>query len=376
MTTQGMVRRFVAGFVAVAALALALVAGAGSASAAGGYAGAVYTESNAASGNMVIIFHRAADGTLTPGGMVATGGRGTGAALGSQGAVTLSEDGRLLFAVNAGSDDVSVFRVRPYGLTLVDRIYSEGMMPVSVAARWPFLYVLNAGGDGNIAGFRIGWNDHLLPIDGATQPLSQAGGTGAAQIAFVPDDNALVVTEKATNRIDTYTLAGNGVAGPPMVHTSAGATPFGFDFGKRGTLVVSEAFGGTANASALSSYRVSHDSFDVVTASAHTTQTAACWVAVTGNGKVAYTTNAGSDSISSYTIGNDGSLTLLAARAGETGAGSHPTDMALSRNSQYLYTLNAATHTLSGFQVAADGGLTPVALMPGMPAASVGLVAR
>ncbi len=375
MTTKSRVRGFVAGAVVMAVLALALVMGAGSA-AADGDAGAVYTQSNAASGNMVYVYSRAADGMLMPAGMVATGGKGTGAGLGSQGAVTLSEDNRLLFVVNAGSNDVSVFRVRPDGLTLVDRQSSGGMMPVSVASRGSLLYVLNAGGDGNISGFRVAWNGHLLAIDGSTQPLSQKGGTGPAQVGFAPDGNTLVVTEKATNKIDTYTVGWNGAAGAPTVHASTGATPFGFDFGKRGALVVSDAFGGAANASALSSYTVTRDAFSAVGGPVFTTQTAACWVVVTGNGKVAYTTNAGSDSISSYSIGNDNSLTLLNARAGDTGAGSHPTDMALSNNSQYLYTLNAFTHTMSGFSVAADGSLTMVMQMPNMPEASVGIAAR
>ncbi|MFN8476067.1 MAG: beta-propeller fold lactonase family protein [Anaerolineae bacterium] len=375
-------RRLVAGALVMAVLALALVVGAGSA-AADGNAGAVYTLSNATAangGNAVLVFDRAADGTLTAAGSYGTGGNGTGAGLGSQGAVVLSEDGTWLFAVNAGSNSVSVFRVRPNGLSLVDRQPSGGMMPISVTSRGSLLYVLNAGDasntGANITGFRVNWTGRLLPIDGSTQPLSQASGTGPAQVSFSPDGNTLVVTEKATNKIDTYKVGWNGAAGAPTVHASAGATPFGFDFGKRGALVVSEAFGGAPTASALSSYRVSDDGFNVVSASVHTTQTAACWVVVTGNGKYAYTTNAGSDSISSYNVNNDDSLTLLKSVAGSTGAGSHPTDMALSHNSQYLYALNAFTHTMSGFSVQADGSLAPVMSMNGMPEFSVGLAAR
>lgn len=378
MTTM-MFRRLVVGAVVMAALALALVVGAGSA-AADGNAGAVYTLSNAASGNEVVMFNRAADGTLSMAGRYGTGGAGTGKGLGSQGAVVLSEDGTWLFAVNAGSNSVSVFRVRPTGLTLVDRQPSGGMAPISVTSRGALLYVLNAGdasnSGANITGFRVGWTGRLAPIDGSTQPLSQASGTGPAQVSFAPDGDMLVVTEKATNKIDTYRVRWNGAASAPTVHNSAGQTPFGFDFGKRGALVVSEAFGGAANASALSSYRVADGGFTLVSASALTNQTAACWVVVTGNGKYAYTTNAGSDSISSYAVNNDDSLTLLQSVAASTGAGSHPTDMALSHNSQYLYTLNAFTHTMSGFSVQSDGSLTPVMSMNGMPEFSVGLAAR
>lgn len=377
MTT--MFRRLVVGAVVMAALAVALVVGVGSASADGG-AGAVYTLSNATGGNEVLVFDRAADGTLTAAGRYATGGNGSGKGLGSQGAVVLSEDGTWLFAVNAGSNSVSVFRVRPNGLTLVDRQPSGGMAPISVTNRGSLLYVLNAGDatnmGANITGFRVGWTGRLLPIDGSTRPLSQASATGPAQVGFTPNGDSLVVTEKATNKIDVYKVGWNGAAAAATVYASAGQTPFGFDFGKRGALVVSEAFGGAANASALSSYRVTDDTFHLVSASVLTTQTAACWVVVTGNGKYAYTTNAGSDSISSYGVNNDDSLTLLNSVAGSDGAGSHPIDMALSHNSQYLYALNALTHTISGFSVQSDGSLTPVMTMNGMPEFSVGLAAR
>lgn len=377
MTT--MFRRVVVGAVVAAVLALALVVGAGSA-AADGNAGAVYTLSNAASGNAVVVFDRAADGTLMGAGSYPTGGHGTGKGLGSQGAIALSEDGTWLFAVNAGSDSISVFRVRPQGLTLVDRQPSGGMMPISLTNRGSLLYVLNAGdtanAGANITGFRIGWTGRLLPIDGSTQPLSQATGVGPAQVSFAPDGDMLVVTEKATNRIDTYKVGWNGAASAPTVHDSAGKTPFGFDFGKRGTLVVSEAFGGAANASALSSYHVSEAGLSVVSASVLTNQTAACWVVVTGNGKYAYTTNTGSASISGYGIGANGSLTLLNSVSGDTGAASHPLDMALTRNSQYLYALDFGTQAISAFSVQADGSLTPVMGVTGLPMTAVGLAAR
>src|SRR6266508_1234837 len=84
-------RSFVAGLVALAALALA-----GSALAAPGGAGAVYTLTNSPFGNAVAVFDRAGDGSLAAAGTYATGGSGTGAGLGSQGAVVLSADGRRL----------------------------------------------------------------------------------------------------------------------------------------------------------------------------------------------------------------------------------------------------------------------------------------
>src|SRR5947209_15705137 len=119
---------------------------AASAAAADGAPGAVYTLMNLTSGNAVAVFARAADGTLSAAGSVATGGTGTGAGLGSQGALALSDDGRWLFAVNAGSNDVSVFDVGPVGLALASRTASGGTLPISLTVHGHVLYVLNAGG--------------------------------------------------------------------------------------------------------------------------------------------------------------------------------------------------------------------------------------
>ena len=354
------------------------VNGIGVAAAKGNDVGAVYTLTNSATGNEVAIFNRAADGTLTAAGTVSTGGLGTGAGLGSQGALTLSKNGKWLFAVNAGSDDVSVFAVSASGLTLVDKVASGGDLPISVTNHKNLVYVLNAGGSGNITGFTLNKRGKLAPIAGSTRNLSNNGvgaAPGPAQIEFSPDGEVLVVTEKATNLIDTYAVDEDGLAGSVTTDPSNGVTPFGFEFSKRGTLIVSEAFGGAVNASAASSYDVSDDEFESISASVPTNQTAACWVVVTKNGKYAYTTNAGSGSISAYRVSRDGSISLLHAQAGLTGDGSTPIDAALSGNSQYLYTLNAGAHTITGFAVSADGGLNSLGGVSGLIAGAAGLAA-
>ncbi|MBI5284014.1 MAG: beta-propeller fold lactonase family protein [Chloroflexi bacterium] len=376
---RNVLRRSGAAALAAAVTALAVAGafgGAGTASA-DGRGGAVYTLSNQIGGNSVLVFDRQADGSLTAAGSVDTGGVGTGGGLGSQGAVILTEDNHRLIAVNAGSNDLSVFDVRDGGLTLVDRASSGGIRPVSITVHDNVLYALNAGGSGSIAGFRIRGDGELAPIAGSIQPLTSASA-GPAQIQFTPDGEQLIVTEKATNAIVTYEVE-DGVASGPVSHASNGATPFGFGFGRRNTLIVSEAFGGAPDASAVSSYRVSEEG-DVasVTASAATHQTAACWIVVTKNGRFAYTTNAGSGSISGYRVARDGSLTLLDAdgRTGDTGAGSTPVDMALSRDSHFLFALGAGSHAITGFRVGADGSLVPAGSVNGLPAGTVGLAAR
>lgn len=341
--------------------------------------GTVYVMSNDAAGNAILAFDRAADGTLTPAGTFPTGGLGSGAGLGSQGALILSRDGRFLFAVNAGSNEISSFRVRPGGLILADTVSSNGERPISLAHDGRRLVALNAGGSGNVTAFTVGPSGQLRPIAGSTQPLSNGGvgpAPGPAQVSFTPNGRQLVVTEKATNMILTYPVTRDGIE-PPVAHPSAGQTPFGFGFGHRNTLIVSEAFGGAADASAVSSYRVGQGTVENITAAAPTTETAACWVVVTGNGKYAYTTNTGSGSVSGYAVAPDGSLTLLDAdgRTGETGAGSSPIDAALSGHSQYLYVLNAATHTVSAFAVGSDGSLSSLGDVA-VPAGAVGVAAR
>jgi 6-phosphogluconolactonase (cycloisomerase 2 family) len=75
----------------------------------------------------------------------------------------------------------------------------------------------------------------------------------------------------------------------------------------------------------VSSYLVSaNGALQVVSPAVPTTETAACWVVVTNDGRFAYTANAGSGSVSGLAIAFDGSLRLLDAdgQTGVTGAGS------------------------------------------------------
>lgn len=335
----------------------------------------VYTMSNASSGNAVLAFEQRGD-TLVPAGTFSTQGAGSGGGLGNQGALVLSEDGETLFVVNAGSNEVSVFRVHDNGLTLADKVSSGGVRPISIAVHEDRVYVLNAGGSGtgNITGFVLTSSDTLKPIPGSTRPLS-GPATAPAQVEFNPEGDTLVVTEKATRIIDTYTVDEYGVANGPVSHPSNGVTPFGFSFNKQGVLIVSEAFGGVANASAVSSYTLRNGGLTLLSGSVPDFQSAACWIVITKNGKFAYTSNTGSNNISSYSVGRDGTLTLLVAVAASTGAA--PIDMALRASSKFLYVLNAAARSIDVFRVdRGNGQLTPVTSASGLPAGANGLVAQ
>ncbi len=341
-----------------------------------GSPGAVYVPTNATTGNEVLVFPRAPDGTLGTPSAFSTGGKGSGGGLGNQGAIVLTQGSRWLLVVNAGSSELSVFAVGPDGLELTDRVSSGGELPVSVTAFRDLVYVLNAGGAGNISGFRFSRHGRLRPLPRSTRPLSSPAA-GAAQVEFSPEGDVLVVTEKATNTISTYVVKDDGRPEGPQPQPSVGPTPFGFAFSHRGTLVISEAFGGAAGASALSSYDVDDDGvLEVVSASVGTTQTAACWVVITRDNRFAYTTNTGSNTISAYRLGADGALTLLAPTGGDGVTGAAPIDMALSRNDRFLYTLNTGDGTISAFRVNPDGTLTSQVGAAGLPAGANGLAAR
>jgi 6-phosphogluconolactonase len=338
----------------------------------------VYTLSNQVNGNAVLEYTRAADGNLTYNASYATGGTGTGGGLGNQYAIILGEnddDENVLLAVNAGSNSISSFNVTGNGLELKSTVSSGGMRPVSITQHDDIVFVLNAGGMGNISGFKLSNNNMLTAIANSTRPLS-SNMAGAAQVSFVHDGKVLVVTEKTTNKIITYTVNANGM--PGMMHsiTSANATPFGFEALENGNIFVSEAAGGAAGASTLSSYHVSNDgSIALIDGPNGANQSAACWVVITNNGKYAYTTNTASNNLSNFDVNtSNGSISVNTAIAATTGMG--PIDAALSNNSKYLYILNAGSHTIGVYEVASNGALSFVQTMMGVPVGATGLAAR
>ncbi|HWC73785.1 MAG TPA: beta-propeller fold lactonase family protein [Gemmatimonadales bacterium] len=330
--------------------------------------GAVYALTNAVGANAVAVFARNADGSLAWTGNVATGGAGAGSGLGSQSAIALSDDGRWLVAVNAGSNDISAFSVGEAGPSLTGRVASGGIRPISVTVHGDLVYVLNAGNDGNISGFRIDHDGALAPIPQSTRPLSSTAA-GPAQVSFSPDGRWLVVTEKSTNRLDVYGVTSDGVAWSAGTTASAGGTPFGFAFGHRGEVFVSEAAG------SASSYVLDGGALSLASGAIVTHQGAPCWAVVTNNGRFGFTANAQGGSISGFAIAPDGTIRLIDADGRTAIVGPGNIDLAVSGNSRYLYQLNG-NRSISGFRIEADGHLTSVGTALGLPASAVGLAAR
>lgn len=344
----------------------------------GGHGGSfVYVMSNQSAGNSILVFQRAPDGSLAEVQEVPTQGNGTGGdsdPLGSQGALTLSRDGRLLLAVNAGSDEVTSLAVTATGLQFVSKTGSGGTMPVSVAVRDDMAYVVNAGGTPGVTAFQIDVRGALTMVPNSTMPLPGGSSSGPAQVGISPDGDVLIVTEKNTNTIDLFPIGDNGLLLTPSTAPSQGAVPFGFGFGIRGALVVSEAGNST-----ISSYRIGGDeeqpTLQPVTSSLSDSGAAACWLIVNRSGQLAYVSNSGTSTISSVAVAPDGSLRLRAAVAANTGSGTAPIDSALTRDGRFLYVISTSNGMLVGFRVQ-NGQLSPAASVAGLPLSIQGVAAR
>jgi 6-phosphogluconolactonase len=335
---------------------------------------AVFVMNNSVDRNVVIAFKRAADGTLHEGGRFATGGRGSGGTtdpLESQGSLTLSQDGSLLFAVNAGSGDVSVFAVNGSNLSLVAKVNSGGSEPNAVAQHGNLVYVVNVGGSSNVVGFHVNQGT-LTPIHGSTRFLT-TNNSGAAAISFSPDGKFLAVSERSTNNLDVFSVQPDGRLSPIVVNPSAGPGAFAVAFAPNGAAIVSETgAAGAVNGSAISSYAVLADgSLSPISTSVPTLGAANCWNAITPDGRFVYVSNAGSATISGFAIGNSGALTALSGTVvGSNPAGATNLDIAVSGDGKFLYTLNSGDGTIGIFAIQNDGTLASVGSTAGISAKS------
>jgi 6-phosphogluconolactonase len=359
-------RKFFAPLFALCLAAL-IVPAAAHADDSGSQPGAVFIMTNSATANEIIAFSRSADGTLTEQGHFATSGRGSGGTvdpLGSQGSLTLSDDHGLLFAVNDGSNTVSVFRVRGAQLDLLHTVSSGGSGPVAVAQRGQFVYVANDGPNANLVAFRISSDGNLQQVGSA---MFTTGTSLPSGVAINTNGTVLAVTERANNLIDTFRINIDGTLGARVSTPSAGPGPFSLVFVGNGVLTVTEA-----TDAAISSYALQPDgSLAVITASLSTLGKAACWNVVTSNGRFTYTSNAASASLSAFSIVNDGSLTAVAGTVvAAQPAGSSNIDIAMTQNGKFLYSLNTGTGTIGGWTVQNDGSLLHLGTGASFPATS------
>ena len=335
--------------------------------------GAVFVMTNAADKNEIISYARKSDGSLTDRHIFATGGRGSGGAtdpLGSQGSLTLSQDHSFLLAVNAGSGEISVFRVFGSSLFLVSKVPCGGSEPVAVAEHNHLVYVVNAGGASNVTGFLLNNAGQLKPIPNSTAFLTTTN-SGASSLSFSPDGQFLLVAEKLNNNIDLFPVQNNGTLGTLVANASAGPGLFGVLFAPNGTALTTQTGpAGSSGESAISSYAVeSSGSLSTTSANVPTDASATCWHVVTPNGKFVYTSNPGSGTISGFSLASNGTLTPIGSTVVATlPAGSANLDIAVSADGKFLYTVDSGTGTVSVLSINSDGTVTIDNDVPGLTA--------
>ena len=320
-------------------------------------AGAVFVQTDNTAGNAVAAYYRAPDGALTLAGTYPTGGRGgvlTGSVvdhLASQGSLTYDREQGLLFAVNAGSDTVSVFGVSGDRLALRQVVWSGGSFPVSVAVYGDHAYVLDALDGGALSGYRIA-NGYLAPIPGSHRGLGLSTTATPqftntpGQVAFTPDGSAVIVTTKANgNNVDVFAVRPDGrLSRSPVVNSEPGTVPFGISFDRDGHVLIAES-----GPNALATHLLSGSGVLTQLAVADTGQAATCWVARAG--RYFYASNAGSGSVSGYTVGDSGALTALGNTKTDAGT------VDASAAGGFLYVQTGAAGIVDEFAVGSGGAL-------------------
>jgi Lactonase, 7-bladed beta-propeller len=337
---------------------------------------ALFVQTDAVSGNQILAYQRGIDGTIALAGTYSTGGAGgvasgaTADPLASQGSLVLAHGGQDLLAVNAGSNTVSVFAVHGTQLALTDVVPSGGSFPVSVATRGNLVEALNAGGSGSVAGYHL-FNDRLFPLPGQVRSLGLNNTdppnylAGAGQVGFTPSGSQVVVTTKnSTNAYEVFSVTGDALSATPVVTPSATPVPFAFTFDANDHLVATEAADST-----VSTYSVNANGTLSHIGSVGDGGTALCWVSLVGS--IAYGSNAGSATVSSFDVAADGTPTLANATAASTHAGT--TDSVVDPSGSTLYVESGGAGALDVFHINSGGSLSPVETVWNLPVGAEGL---
>ncbi|MBC7778629.1 MAG: beta-propeller fold lactonase family protein [Proteobacteria bacterium] len=338
-----------------------------------GRGGAVFAMTNATADNRIVAYLRGEDGHLDRVHSVSTRGLGIGVDLDTQGAVRLSRDRRFLFAVNAGSDSVSVFDVFGTRLRFNQQV-DAGDQPVALALSGRLLYVLNGSVAGNgIRGFVVRPGGRLAELPNSFRALSSRIAVPGG-IEFSPDGGVILVAHKTTNVlqtpqnvIDGFAIGSDGYASSlPVANESVGIRPFSLAFRNDGKLIVVEAFNALDNRSAASSYDSFSDAtIKPISRSIPNFQTDSCWVEVSHDQRYAFVANFGSGTISSYRFDASGALTLIDGAAAFLGDMSQPVDFAQSGDGRFLYLLLRGTGAVAALRIQDGGRLRLLSIVDG-----------
>jgi 6-phosphogluconolactonase (cycloisomerase 2 family) len=339
----------------------------------------VWAQTNEVNGNSIVVYDRASDGTLSQAGTYATGGNGGAAApgtesdhLATQGSLVYDSGHSVLIAVNAGSDTVTTFKVHGDRLQGRKMVSSGGEFPASIAVHGRLVYVLNASGSGTVQGYWLRGH-HLRPIAGSARSLGLANTnppnflSSPGQVGFSPNGRKLLVTTKLSgSAIDVFRVRQDGtLSTTPVMNASATPVPFAFTFTPQGRLA-----SGEAGASSLTTYELNGDGTLSDPLSATDGQTALCWIVRAGG--FYYVSNTGSNNVSSFTVGADGTPSLLAGVAATTNTG----NIDLTVSGRYLYVQTGRAGTIDGFHINGDGSLTSIGSATGLPIGQEGIASN
>ncbi|MGC9538317.1 lactonase family protein [Streptomyces sp. UG1] len=364
--------------VAAATVAVTVASAGQYAGSAAGADHAVFVQGNELDGNTIHVFARGDDGKLKPAGTYETGGKGGDQidaptdSLASQGSLVYDDRSGMLLAVNAGSGTVTSFRAE--GQELRDRkvVSSGGEFPSSIAVHGEIAYVMNAGGEGSVQGFRI-TGEGLRPLEGSHRSLGLDNediprfDTSPGEVEFTPDGRNLVVTTKGNNTVEVFPMKSDGLPAvdEPVVSESAGGVPFAISFdatGKR--MLVAEA-----EKSTVTTYKVKHDGkLKVLQQPLASGQETLCWLERAGD--FFYGGNTGNSTVTGYRMDEQGKLSLT----NDVGIATPPSadsqgviDLAVTEDEKFVYVQNAVSGTVDGFRVEADGALTKVTTAEDLP---------
>jgi 6-phosphogluconolactonase (cycloisomerase 2 family) len=311
-------------------------------------------------GNTIVAYERTASGGLQQVGSYPTGGNGgvlTGSVvdhLASEGSLAYDRRAGLLYAVNAGSNTITVFSARGDQLIRRQVIGSGGQFPVSIAVHGNQVFVLNALSGASVSGF-VQFGGRLIPkpswhrdLGLGTSPSTVFTAT-PGQIGFTPDGSHLVVTTKgAANSVDVFRAGPVGLAAEPAVTSLPGTVPFAITFDRYGHLALAEAGTNT-----VATFSIAPDGTLTQLSSAATGQAATCWITASPEGTL-YASNAGSASESALRTQPDGTLTPLGSTATDAGT----VDAATSSDGQYLYVQAGGPGNVDAYRINPDGSLT------------------
>ncbi len=254
-------------------------------------------------------------------------------------------------------------RLVPHGV-----VSSGGVLPVSIAVHDDLVYVANSGNGGsNYTGFRLSHNGRLEPIAGSAVALPD--GSQPGDVLFNGNGTKLAGTRVGTSQIDSFTVGGDGrlTAAPGSPFPAQGLGPFGSEFRptKPNQLFVSNAHNVGAGTGTISAFNDSGNAtLSPIGSSPFTDlQTAPCWVEISHDGRFLFTVNTVSGTISRYSIGPSGALTLLGSTpVGATG-GVGAVDARLSPDGRTLFVDESKIGAVGAFAV--NGGtLTELATSP------------